>query len=169
MLSTETRIVLGVHPGAPRQVSRTKISRRPFVSPATKLVASDSKATKRPSGLIDGAPLSLLASPPAVSTETRTVLGVHPAAPAQVSRTKTSKTALVSPATRLMASDSKATKRPSALIEGLPLPVTPMASAPVLLTETRIVLGAQPVAPMHVSCTKISLMPLVSTATRLVA
>src|SRR6267143_609067 len=97
-VATETRVVLGIHPaGARTQVSRTKMSRAPFVSPKTRFVAEDAKATKRPSALIDGAetkpmlsPLSPLPKVPSGAIETATVLGVHPAcAPPQVSRRKT--------------------------------------------------------------------------------
>jgi hypothetical protein len=45
----------------------------------------------------------------------------------------------VSPATRFGANESKATKRPSAEIEGAPLP--PFASAPAELTLTRSVVA----------------------------
>src|SRR5437762_12760714 len=61
--------------GAPR--SRTNTSVRPLVSPGTRLVADDSKATKRPSPLIAGYALVLFACLPALSTLTRSVVPVR--------------------------------------------------------------------------------------------
>ncbi len=61
-------------------------------------------ATVRPSALIDGAKLSAL--PPALTISVT---------PVRRSRTKTSVRPFVSPATRLDAPESNATKRPSAL------------------------------------------------------
>ncbi len=119
-LATETRIVDGVQAvGPPRQVSRTKTSPAPFVSPATRLPALDLKTTKRPSALMVGTTLAPLPWVPSLATDTRAVEGVQPAdAPKQVSRTKMSRNALVSPTTRLLASESKPTNRPSELSAG---------------------------------------------------
>src|SRR5437762_4951613 len=128
-----------------------------LVSPATRLVAYDSKATKRPSALIEGLPLEPLPSVPALLTLTRSVVPVHR------SRTNTSCHPLVSPATRLVESEVKATKRPSALIAG-PSPVSLLPrfpSFPALSTLTRSVV------PVRRSWTNTSGRPLVSPGTRL--
>src|SRR5438270_261408 len=103
--STLTRLVL------PVLRSRTKTSPAPFGSPATRLLALDRNATNRPSAEIDAAKLSPLACAPWELTLTRLVL------PVLRSRTKTSPTPFVSPPTRLLAVESKVTKRPSAEIE----------------------------------------------------
>src|SRR3989338_3314950 len=164
----ETRMVEGVQPVAPMQVSRTKMSLTPFVSPLTRLSASEPKATKRPLLLMAGLLPALLPCVPLVATETRIVEGVQPPpAPAQVSRTKTSGAPFVSPATRLLASERKATKRPSELMAGSELVELP--SAPPVEIETRRVLRAQPSSPRQVSRQKTSVTPLPSLATRLLA
>jgi hypothetical protein len=55
--ATDTRLMEAVHvEEAPRQVSRTNTSLVPFVSPGTRLSASDENAMKRPSALIAPAP-----------------------------------------------------------------------------------------------------------------
>src|SRR5438270_11109411 len=106
-LSSDSLMLLGFHPAvAPMQVSRRKTSATPLVSPATRLLAEDSKATKRPSALMAAPTLLKLPCVPSPATDTRTVLGVQPAgAPEQVSRRKTSATSLVSPATKVVASE----------------------------------------------------------------
>src|SRR3990172_1485767 len=110
----ETRMVEGVQPVAPMQVSRTKMSLTPFVSPLTRLSASEPKATKRPLLLMVGLLLAALPWVPPEATETRMVEGVQPPpAPRQVSRTKTSATPFKSLATRLVAEEENAMKRPS--------------------------------------------------------
>ena len=76
-------------------------------------MAADVKATKRPSALIAGERLSPFPWFPALSTLTRSVV------PVRRSWTNTSATPFVSPGTRLMAAEVKATKRPSALIDGM--------------------------------------------------
>src|SRR5439155_233563 len=151
-LSTLTRSVM------PVCRSWTKTSAYPLVASATRLVAYDSKATKRPSALIEGLPLEPLPSVPALLTLTRSVVPVHR------SRTNTSCHPLVSPGTRWVAREEKATKRPSALIAGL-LRVSPplFASFPALSTFTRSVV------PVRRSWTNTSTTPLVSPGTRLVA
>src|SRR5438093_442233 len=110
-LSTLTRSLLPVC----RSVTYTS---HHFVSSGTRawLVV---KATTRPSGLIAGLEAALeeaalSRSPwfPALSTLTRSVMRVC------LSWMKTSATPLVSPDTRLVAHEMKATKRPSALIAG---------------------------------------------------
>ena len=136
--------------------SRTNTSGCPLVSPGTRLVAADQKATKRPSALIAGeGELLPSAWAPVVVRLTRSVL------PVSRSRTNTSTTPLVSPGTRLVAPDWKATKRPSALIAGNPLVSLP--SSPALETLTRSVV------PACRSRTNTSKCPVVSPGTRLVA
>ena len=121
-----------------------------------RFVASELKATKRPSALMDGAPLDAFAELPSDAIETRVVAGEHPAgAPMHVSRRKISATPLLSPATRLVASEAKTTKRPSAEIDGERL--APSGPAPVIAADTRMVCGAQPAGcPWQVSRMKIS-------------
>ncbi|WP_088286768.1 hypothetical protein [Kineosporia sp. A_224] len=74
--------------------------------------ASERKATRWPSALTVASPDSASACAPAPDTLTRVVV------PATTSRRNTSHVPFVSPGTRSDASDSKATYRPSALIEG---------------------------------------------------
>jgi len=82
------------------------------------------------------------------------VEGVQPVeAPAQVSRTKTSATPLVSLSARFIAEERNATYRPSALIEGAKL--SPSAGLLFKPMEARLTEGEQPEgAPAHVSRTK---------------
>ena len=87
--------------------SRTKTSISPLVSPGTRLLASDSNTTKRPSPLMAGKRLAPLACPPSLATLTRSV------APLLRLRTKMSLAELVSPGTRFDESDAKATRFPS--------------------------------------------------------
>src|SRR5215211_7387561 len=115
----------------PIHKSRTKASLKPLVSFATRFVAIEPKATKRPSELIEGWSLQLSAWASELLTLTRSV------APVRRSRTKTSEVLLESFATRFEAPDSKATKRPSELIDKRPL--KPSAWASELLTLTRSV------------------------------
>jgi len=103
----------------------------PLVSPATKLLAWLTKATYRPSPLIDGALEYEFACPPLLSTLTRVVV------PVRVSRRKMSAARLVSPATRLLAELTKATYRPSLLIEGAL--ESEFACWPLLSTLPRVV------------------------------
>src|SRR5438093_9065057 len=74
-LSTLTLVV------APVWRSWTKTSELLLVSPATKLVAKEWKATKRPSLLMVGIELASLASTPALSTLTRSVVPGNALAP----------------------------------------------------------------------------------------
>jgi hypothetical protein len=90
--------------------SRTKTSATPLVSLATRLVADDWKATNKALALIAGVPLAPLPCAPLVDTLIRVVC------PAATSRRNISPTALVSPVTRFVAVESKATKRPSPLM-----------------------------------------------------
>src|SRR3989338_5351779 len=122
----ETRMVEGVQPVAPMQVSRTKMSLTPFVSPLTRLSASEPNTMKRASLLIIGFVLGPLPWTPVELTEIRTVLGVQPRVLKQVSRKKTSVTPFVSPLTRLVASEAKRTKRP--LFETMGMPRLPLSA-----------------------------------------
>src|SRR6476660_2244852 len=107
VLSTLTRLVV-----TPVR-SRTNTSVPPLRSWATRLSAGESKATTRPSALIDGDPLPDFASAPEPWTLTRViVLFVR-------SRRKTSEPPLVSLGTRFTDVDLNATYRPSRLIAGL--------------------------------------------------
>ena len=93
--------------------------------------------TYRPSALMDGFTLARSACSPALPTLTRCVV------PATRSRTKTSVVPLVSPATRLDASDSKATNWPSPLIAGpCPLLLPAFPTDPSLATLTSSVVPA---------------------------
>src|SRR5262249_30437982 len=161
------RTVAGVHPLTPKQVSRTKTSSKPLVSFGTRLLANDTKLTKRPSALIVASRELSLACVPSVATDTSFVEGVQPAAPTHVSRTKMFCKLLVPPGTRLVAAEVKATKRPSALIEGSR--EKSFACVPSPATDTSLVEGVQPVAPAQVSRTKTSGRLFVSLGTKLVA
>jgi hypothetical protein len=132
-----------------------KTSRAKFVSPVTRLVASETKVTKRPSALSAGAELLPFPSAPPVATLTRVV--------ARLCRswTKTSLALFASPGTRFDASEWNATMRPSRLTAGAKL--WPFACVPPLSTLTRTVV------PAWRSRAKTSLALLVSPATRFVA
>src|ERR1700723_2735591 len=114
------------------------------------------KATKCPSALMTGTKLPPLPWTPSSVTERRIVEAAQPAgAPAHVSCRNTSVALLVSPETTLVASDSNATKRPSALKN--PPRLLSVAAAPPVATETSVVLALQPAgAPIQVSRTKIA-------------
>jgi len=88
--------------------SCTNTSVLPFVSPATRLVAVLWNATKRPSAERAAPALAALPSVPSEATLTRSVM------PVCRSWTNTSVAPFVSPATRLVAKLTNATKRPSA-------------------------------------------------------
>src|SRR5437016_3230691 len=107
----------------PVRRSWTKTSPLAFVSPLTRFDAKLWKATKRPPAEIDGVSDELLPSMLSDATLTRSVFGVQPATgfpfEAQRSRTKTSTVPFVSPLTRLVAKLVKATKRPSAEMDGV--------------------------------------------------
>ena len=87
----------------------------PLVSSALRFVASDSNTTRRPSSEIDANWLSPLLCVPSSLTLMRTIFLVV------LSRTKMSRTPLVSPGTRLVAVEWKAIHRPSAESDGAPL------------------------------------------------
>src|SRR5688572_13926498 len=82
---------------------------------ATRFTANVKNDTKRPSPLIAGFVENPLPSTPAVETEARTVNKQSK------SRTKTSTKPFVSPGTKFVAGDSKATNLPSALMLGFKL------------------------------------------------
>jgi hypothetical protein len=79
------------------------MSCRPLPSPLTRFDAAELKAICWPLSEIDGKALSPLACPPLGATDTRRV------DPATTSRTKMSDLPLVSPDTRLVAMEKKAT------------------------------------------------------------
>src|SRR5581483_896935 len=87
--------------------SRTKTSISLLVSPGTRLEASDSKTTNRPSALMAGQRLAPLACAPPSPTDTRSVV------PLCRLRMKLSGALLVSPGTRFDESEEKATRLPS--------------------------------------------------------
>lgn len=109
------------------------MSALPFWFPGTRSLASELKATYRPSDDTDGLPPLPEGLPPAVSTLTRVV------DPAFMSRTKMSVLLLVSPATRSPAADANATYRPSALIDGWGPAKLSSGSPPARSTVTRVV------------------------------
>ena len=119
--------------------SRTNTSLRLFVSLGTKLVASLSNATKRPSALIAGSMLNPFACVPSLCLLTSSV------APVWRLWTKISEVPLLSLTTRFGAYESKATKRPSALTDGLSLYET--ASRPRMDWSTRFGRLTRVVAP----------------------
>src|SRR6266404_3935130 len=125
-----------------------------LILPGTRLKNS----TKRPSALTppDPLPKGVPICEPSLATDARIVEGVHPAGAAtQVSRTNASMGLFVPAGIKLLAADVNATKRPSALIEGLKL--SPLPWVPSVATETRTVEGTQLAgAPKHVSRTKTS-------------
>ncbi|GJD74274.1 hypothetical protein CFIICLFH_2508 [Methylobacterium goesingense] len=137
VLSVETRVVL------PVVRSLTKTSVKLFVSPTTRLLAMLWKAMRVPSAEIEALLLVPLTCAPALSVETRVVV------PVVRFLTKTSVKPFVSPATRLVAPLWKATRVPSAEIEGVVL-VPDVVCAPVLSVETRVVV------PVVRSLTKMS-------------
>ena len=114
--------------------SWTKTSEARLASPGVTLPASVAKATNRPSPEIEGAKTSPFTWAPLWPRLTRVVR------PEARSRTKMSVSPLVSSRTRLVASEAKATNRPSAEIDGLKL-----APLPGLPSEARLTLVVLPV------------------------
>jgi hypothetical protein len=114
-----------------------------LVSLATRFVASDAKATKRPSALIAGsaanpieAPLLPFPSEPSGATEIGIVLGMQPTGTAeQVSRRKIFSKPLVTVDVKLEDRETKATNRPVELIAARLLSRLPCV--PSVATETR--------------------------------
>ncbi len=163
----EMRVVFGVQePAAPTQVSRTKTWRTPlFIWPTFTCefgvlafgvldAVTDKNATKRPDELTDGSKLSVALSNPFGSTEINCVCGLHDvAAPWQVSRRKIC-FPLGESATRFVAAELNAMKRPSALMEGVWLSALP--AAPSSAADNTDVCGLQSLAaPSQVSRKKI--------------
>src|SRR5437660_12293823 len=108
-----TREVVGAQPeAAPKQVSRrNKGGPEDTGTPlekfkCTRLVASELKATKRPSGLMAGAKLAPLASAPSAPIESRLVAGTQDGGAMRVSRQIISCQALLWPCTRVSASEA---------------------------------------------------------------
>src|SRR5439155_15361353 len=114
-------------PSASVSRSRTKTSRLLFVSlQAARLVALETKVTKRPSADTTGRTLSELAWRPVRETLTRTVLTAPgssktPSASVSRSRTRMSEALFVSPSTR-SSGPAKATNRPLAEMVAIVLP-----------------------------------------------
>src|SRR5438552_2303574 len=137
----------------------------PLVSapPGRRLLAADWKTTNRPSPLMPGLKLPALAWPPSAATLTRSVW------PPLRSRTNTSVTPLVSPATRFDESDSKATMFPSPDNAGgaVGAAANPDASPPAAGTLTRVMLVGPEAPPAWER--KMSAEPLKSSPTRLSA
>lgn len=140
-----TRDVVGTQlDAAPKQVSRrynggVAAAGKEFRdSGCTRFVARELKITKRPSGPMAGARLAPLASAPAGPMETRIVAGAQDdVAEMQVSRRKISLQPLLSPFTRLLASEAKTTNRPFVVTEGELL--EPFGSVPFHPTEIGII------------------------------
>ena len=123
-----------------------------LVSPPTRLLALESKATYRPFELTTAFPLTPLACLPPEVTLTRWVL------PEARSWMKMSRRPFVSLLTRLLAPESNTTNRPSDETEGSRL--LPFPCAPFEFTLTRVVV------PLPRSCTNTSIAPFVSPSTR---
>ena len=102
--------------------SKTKMSSHPFVSSGTRSSAYEEKATYRPSALMLGLPAL-----PFPCESSQPMLTRSRASPSR-SYTNTSLLAFVSPATKFDAYDSKATYRPSALMDETKL--SPLPTAP---------------------------------------
>ena len=160
-------MVFGAQPApAPKQVSRRnrggfEVAAKEFKeSGRTRLVAAELKITKRPSGLMAGERLAPSASAPPGAMEMRIVFGTHAdTAPTHVSRRKMSLQPLLSPFTRLFASEAKTTNRPSGVTDGEAL--GPFGSAPFQATEIGSTRGRQPAAaPTQLSRRKILAMPV---------
>ncbi len=137
---------------APVSSEATKMSFASFVSSSARLPAPEAKATSVPSAEMLGANENESASAPSGVTETRTVVA------SVRSWTNTSVVPLVSLSTRSVAVESKATRSPSAEIDGFRPGAD--ASSPSEATDTRTVVLVSR------SCTKTSCVPLVSPSTR---
>jgi hypothetical protein len=153
----DTPIVEGVQGSrVPEQVSRRKTCDAATVTPGIMFDALETNTTYRPSALRVGIVLGPSACRPLGPSDAREVDGEHGSAtPAQVSQTKMSSLRFVSSAIRLSAAETKATKRPEALI--LPRSLPALAWTPASSTETSAVDGRHStVAPMQVSRRKMS-------------
>jgi hypothetical protein len=100
--------VEGVQPdGTPAHVSLRKIPEELGGAVGSRFVAAELNVMKRPAALMEADVLAPLPCVPSEATETRCVEGVQPVgAPAQVSRTNTSATPLVSLTTRFVAEET---------------------------------------------------------------
>src|SRR4029453_9389452 len=121
--STDTMVV------SPVTRSCTKTSSRSLLSPGTRLLAKDWKATQRPLAEIEAPAAPPLPPSPDDATDTQVVVPVFR------SWTKTSPSPLSSPGTRLPANESNATHRPSA--ESAESMLLALASSPADDTDTR--------------------------------
>ena len=167
----ETKNVVGEHVvlGTPPHVLRTKTC---GVTPSnvtldTRFVASDTKATNCPSGLITGLKLSPLpALKPSAPIDTSTVPGVEPAA-APTGRQNTCRVLPSSGAdvTRFDAVDVNATSPPDEAIVGSQL--GPFAVLPLGSTLINVFEGVHEATVTHVLRTNTSLEAFVSFATKL--
>src|SRR5882724_2554587 len=167
---TDTPMVEGVQSSRiPPQVSRRKTSDPSVFTPGAMFDALETNARYRPSALTAAIVLAPSTCMPSALTDTRDVDGEHgSAAPAQVSRTKTSSLRFVSSTIRLSAAEAKATNRPELLILAKSLVELPWT--PVLSTDRSVVDGWHwPVAPMQVSRRKMSALAFLSLPTRLSA
>src|SRR5262249_8367545 len=115
--------------------SRTNTSGARSPSAGSRFVARESKATKRPSAEIGAAEEALFPSAPAAPPARLTSVVVFVCR----SRTNTSPPRSPSLGSRLVAKDSKATKRPSAEIEGELESEFPLAPAAPLARLTSVV------------------------------
>ena len=152
-----------------------KTSRLPLESLPARLLASLLKTTKRPSWLMLGLSLSPLPSAPPGPTLIRVVTAVC------MSRTKMSRLPLLSPLTRSLASERKATNRPSALTEAsneralpetlpavLTLTIFVAVAGSVLWRSRRNTSLARPSPPPPVGTSSRSVTPLTRSLARLV-
>src|SRR3954447_21880498 len=130
-------------PSRSGSLSRTNVSRAPLVSPATRFEASELKAMKRPDEEMPPAKEKPFPSAPSLASLTRKVLtepgsSKMPSESVSRSRMNTSPVPLVSPLTRFVATDVKATYLP--LREKHPAPLAKSASMSSLDTLRRTVL-----------------------------
>src|SRR6185437_12516376 len=124
------------------------------VSPGTRLFANESKAMKRPLGLMNSPPLLPFTGEPSNVGFTRIVLGVQPdGAAMQVSRRNTELSVPPTPATILVAKPENGTYRPLALIVGTVSKLRlPLMRLPSLVSVANCSKGVQPApAPKQVS------------------
>lgn len=126
VLDTLIRVV------APVNRSFTKMSLAPLVSPETRLLALDWKATRRPSSEIEGSTEVPFGRP--------TPLGLLTSSVRSLALSRTYTWLVLTPGTRFVAEEEKAMTLPSRLTAGLAL--GPLACWPPDPTLTRVVVGA---------------------------
>lgn len=166
LLDAEINVVDGAHvPPALKHVSRKYISGVPVVAPATRFVAVETNATKRPSALIATWELASFAGlTPSLAMDTRLTTGIQPkGAPAHVLATKTCGVVPlnVTEGTRLVANEMNASSSPVEFIAGSD--PAPFAITPLGPESMSLVLGMHDdVVPRHESNRKISGTPFVS-------